>query len=126
MPGYQLPKKGSSSEKKFSVVGKYARPDKDNFVRHVAILQEDCEVSFGSQTRVWHMKPPLVAGEKTGQASPPDFQDCIVHAVSYLENLNENDVAGIETALADMDGLTQRAQYCVHPAKEWIRMKLQK
>ena len=128
MPGHRLQRNEQSSLERFSVVGKYARPDQDDFVQHVALLRDDCELEFSSEVDVWHTAPPIVAGGRTSQAASNEQQRCAVHAVSYLEDLSAEEVAGIETTLAEIDHQTQPvrpplgllAQYVVHPPVQWV------
>lgn len=128
MPGHRLQRNHQSSLEWFSVVGEYARPGQDDFVQHVALLRDDCELKFGSEVDVWHTVPPIVAGEQTSHAASNEHQRCTVHAVSYLEDLTADEVAGMETTLAEIDHQTQPAreslgwpaQYVVHPPVQWV------
>ena len=113
----------------FAVVGKYARPAIDQFVGHVALLRGDEPLCFGAETTVWHCAPPIIAGESTNTGAKQELSHCQVHAVAFLDDLSADDVAGIQTALAEIDAQTQPVattnagffrQYVVHPPVQWI------
>ncbi len=138
MPGRQLEPGNIAELPKFAIVGSYA-PGDGSFVQHVAILRERCDVEFGDEVAVWHTAPPIVAGDRTSDMSPDDFDVSAVHATAYLDDLSVGEVQGIETALADIDAQTQplstactesrnhawaegyRLHYMAHPPVQWVR-----
>ncbi len=127
MPGYKLQETTTSRAQRFSVVGTYAQPNRDRFVRHVALLRDDCELYFGSLATVRHTLPPIVAGEHSSQVLPQAYGQCAVHVVAYLEDLTADEAAGIETTLADIDVQTQLigpapalSHYVVDPPVLWV------
>jgi hypothetical protein len=113
---------------KFAVAGKYGRPDQDQFVNHVAILSDDCELSFGRVAEVWHCSPPIIAGRRTAAANE-QADSSETHAVSFVEDLSPGEVAGIQTTLDEIDAQTQLvttragylSHYVVHPPVVWVR-----
>lgn len=119
MPGFRL-EAAAKPVPRFSVVGSYARPMQDQFVGHVALLQDGDDLAFEGVAEVWHCGPPIVAGQQTAAQLN---EQCDAHAVSFLDDLSANDIAGIETTLAEIDAQTQPAstptdafrQYVVHP-----------
>lgn len=124
MPGGRLEAEATTL-RRFSVVAEYAEPDDRCFVRHVALLRDDCRLQCGSDVEVWHVCPPVVAGERTGRAAPRDLQQCCAHAVGFLDDLTLDELAGIAITLAEIDDQTQPLdsplkQYVVHPPVEWV------
>ena len=79
----------------------YCDPTDSHFVRHVAVLAEDSELKWGQPVSVWHMGPPLVAGERT---RPPQRtkRECPVHVVGSV-SLDLDDKEGIEDWLEEVD-----------------------
>ena len=113
----------------FAVVGEYARPAIDQFVGHVALLRVEQPLDFGTETVVWHCSPPIIAGETTSASTRREFDRCQVHAISFLDDLSVDDVAGMQTVLAEIDVQTQPVatksaglwrQYVVHPPVQWV------
>jgi hypothetical protein len=87
---------------KFAVVGTYLDDSTSKFVKHVALLRYDEELRYArADVRVWHMGPPLVAGERSNGSWEKD-STCIVHLIGVVE-LDGYDIEGIETWLADVD-----------------------
>jgi hypothetical protein len=72
LPAQVIPGEPGIGLPRFAVVGTY---DEDNstFVRHVALLRDESNVSYGSEAPVFHMGPPLVVGAQT-QAQQGLFQ----------------------------------------------------
>src|SRR5262245_46468813 len=109
---------------KYSVVGKYLTDTGTAFVQHVAILREDTQLSYAlSNALVWHMGPPLVAGQISANAAQEE-PVCTVHLAGFLQ-LDVQDIDGIETWLADVDKENRPVdvflQYVVHPPVDWVR-----
>jgi hypothetical protein len=110
---------------RFSVVGQYIDSRRSRFVQHVALLRFDEELNYGRpEVRVWHMGPPLVAGEISVAATSE--ATCTAHLMGLVQ-LNAWEIEGIETWLAEVDkedrplgklGLLR--QYTVHPPVYWV------
>ncbi len=126
MPAHCLDNSGPSPVPRFAVVGEYA--DDGPFVRHVALLRDGAELRFGDQAEVWQTCPPIVAGSRTSGATQHQHDRCRVHVIGYIDGLTPNEIAGIETILAEIDVQTPQWQssssffrhYIVHPPVEWI------
>ncbi len=131
MPGLRL-KAAPTPVPKFAVVGMYARPEQDQFVLHVALLRDGSDLAFGHSVAVWHCTPPIIAGEKASAFSNHAFDECKVHAAGFLDDLSPDDVAGIQTILAEIDTQTPPmatqpkgflTHYIVNPPVDWVNDK---
>ena len=85
----------------YAVVGMYSDAAAGNFVRHVAILREDTDLKYGEKARVWHMGPPLVAGEATAR-TPRANPQCVVHVVGST-SLSLEEIEAIRDWLSEVD-----------------------
>lgn len=114
---------------KFAIVGTYTRSEESRFVCHVAILRDDSDLAFEDQAEVWHCAPPIIAGPRTSAGVNRNTTRCAVHAVGFVDDLTPDEVAGIETALAEIDaqtplgtaGTAALLDYHVNPPTLWVR-----
>jgi hypothetical protein len=103
------------------------------FVQHVAILQNDMQLSYAmKRVLVWQMCPPLVVGAQSATTavriatatgiSPDEYLHCTAHLVAGLQ-LDADDLEGIKTWLAEVDKesrpTTPLFQYYVDPPMKW-------
>ena len=104
MPAKKLPSDraaGSEATPAFSIVGMYSNPVDEEFVRHVAILAEDSVLEWERPATVWHMGPPLVAGERS-QKTPKALLQIPVHVAGGV-TLDLDDKEGIADWLEEVD-----------------------
>ena len=84
----------------FAVIGIYDDPD-SAFVKHVALLREDSTVVYGAEVHVFHMGPPLVAGDRSrGHAGEDPI--CPSHVAGWI-NLTVDEREGMIDWLAEVD-----------------------
>jgi hypothetical protein len=126
MPSRRLHAIEAEKVAKFSVVGMYLADAGTSFVQHVAILCRDSELRYAMpNVRVWHIGPPLVAGERSSKTVTDEAKCCTAHLVGAVE-LKPEDLEAIETWLADVDkedrptGKFVTRQYIVHPPMQWV------
>jgi hypothetical protein len=110
---------------KFSVVGKYLDHSRGTFVRHVAMANSSTDVRHNAAIPVWHMGPPLVAGEVSSAAVGITGATCAAHLAGTV-SLDAQDIEGIETWLAEVDKEDRPSgrrhllkQYIAHPPMGW-------
>jgi len=107
----------------YSIVGMYSEPPGAQFVRHVAILAEDTQLEFSRPAAVFHMGPPLVAGERS-RKTPRAKRECPVHLLGSVP-LDLEDNEGIEDWLAEVDKERMPEnpfkRYIVKPHADWYR-----
>lgn len=130
MPILKLSRDTPQAFRQFSVIGCYG---KQPFVVHVALLRQD--TSLTSQSRnipVWHMGPPLIAGERSLTNRAAKGRDMLpsVDLVGHIE-LDQEEIEGIFTWLDLLDKEQQRpdkptAHYCVSPPFKWVTGENQK
>ncbi len=100
MPALVAPDAPGISLARFAVIGIYDDPD-SAFVRHVALLREDGTLIYGENAHVFHMGPPLVAGERSrGQAR--EDPTCPSHVAGWI-NLTADEREGVIDWLAEVD-----------------------
>lgn len=124
MSATRLPDRSTQRASVFSVVAVYLADTNSNFVRHVALLREDTDLTFAkANVAVWHMGPPLAAGVKS-ISSAGEEPSCTVHAMASIE-LEADEVEGIQTWLYEVDQENRPSnalrQYIVHPPMDWVR-----
>lgn len=104
MPAHELsndPRAAAEKTPAYCVVGTYSDTTGGGFVRHVAILADETDLRYDQPASVWHMGPPLVAGEeskKTPRAQP----QCVVHLAGCIP-LDLDEIEGIRDWLADVE-----------------------
>lgn len=108
---------------RFAIVGKYAKAQTGSVVQHVAILKSDQELRQGTMVEVWHMAPPLVAGERSlSSLSDESRRRCEAHIYGAIE-LQTGDSESIETWLAEVDKEQRPPQpfyhYTANPTVKW-------
>jgi hypothetical protein len=125
VPVIQLQTDRTERVPKFAIVGNYVEQTASSFVKHVALLRSEEELHYAaSGVRVWHMGPPLVAGEIARTLVESD-STCVVHLIGVVD-LDSYEVEGIETWLAEVDkekrpygwGVAVH-QYIVNPPVKW-------
>ncbi len=100
MPALVVPDAPGMSLARFAVIGVYDDPD-SAFVRHAALLREDSTVPYGENVHVFHMGPPLVAGEHSrGQAG--EDPTCPSQVAGWI-NLTADEREGVIDWLAEVD-----------------------
>ncbi len=124
MPAEPLHPDEPSRFEAYAVVAFYAEPLGNHFVRHVAILRESSTLKFGDRVQVWHMEPPVIAGEiSLGKARDEDRRTCAAHAIGFV-SLDSSEREGLKTWLAEVDcegrPSTALDQYCAHPPVRWV------
>jgi len=105
----------------YSIVGMYSEPPGAQFVRHVAILAEDTQLEFGRPAAVFHMGPPLVAGERS-RRTPRARLECPVHLLGGVPlDLDENEGIGDWLAEVDKERMPENAfkRFIVKPHADW-------
>ena len=121
MPAHKL--SATQTAPAYSIVGVYSERPEAEFVRHVAILAEDTQLEFGRPAAVFHMGPPLVAGERS-RKTPGAKPECPAHLAGSVP-LDLDDNEGIKDWLAEVD--KQRMpenpfkRYVVKPHADWYR-----
>lgn len=107
----------------YSVIGEYTSSGGDHFVRHVALLRADRDLQYGDDVEVWHMAPPLVAGEEGLRQARSGSTTCTAHVVGTMR-LSADDRDGIQTWLAEVDKERRPQQpyrsYIVNPPVSWV------
>ena len=123
MPARVVPGQPEIRIPRFAVIGTYDG-EGSTFVRHVALLNDEGCVSYGSEVRVFHMGPPLVAGARS-QAQAGQDPTCQCHVVGWL-NLTADERDGIVDWLAEVDKedrpsglLGMWLSYTVAPPERW-------
>ena len=101
MPAKKLLSGKSEAASAFSIVGMYSEPAGEEFVRHVAILAEDSQLQWARLAPVWHMGPPLVAGERSKKTPNAKLQ-IPVHVIGSVP-LDLDDREGIANWLEEVD-----------------------
>jgi hypothetical protein len=108
---------------RFAIVGTYAKSQKDRVVQHVAILKSDQELRQGTMVEVWHVVPPIIAGERSlSSTSDEQCRTCEAHIYGAVE-LQTGELESIETWLAEVDKeqhpQRHRDQYTASPSVKW-------
>lgn len=107
----------------YSIVGKYVDSGPLDFVRHVAILKDDVDLAGPADVEVYHMGPPVVAGE--GSASVPfSKRSCRTDLVADLA-IDAEEREAIEDWLAEVEKEDRKyvkpfQQYVVIPHVTWV------
>lgn len=100
-----------------AVVGKFSGNPAD-FVCHVALHRTSRKLAAGEETEVWHMGPPVIAGELTAHAEPDVKGRSRAQVAAYVE-LPAGMQKRMQTWLVDVDqelsGISRSGQYIVHP-----------
>ena len=115
---------GSASEDKFAehaVVGVYASGSNNRFVRHVALLASEANVSANAEVAVLHMGPPIVAGAESASA-PGAARTVHVHIVGDLAlTIGERNAMKNWFAKVDKQQRPRQLfqQYVVKPPMKW-------
>jgi hypothetical protein len=126
-----LPRDRKDRVPQHAILGKYADQFRGEFVKHVALLRQDEDLSFDQDAKVWHMGPPLLAGEqslrKAGHAAP---SVCKVHVAGHAGPLSDDQKEHLATFLAEVDaedrdysGLGVFRQYVVSPSVKEVRAR---
>jgi len=111
--------------REYSVVGEYAETGLRSFVRHVAILKNGQPLVGPARVEVYHMGPPIVAGDKSAAAVSFDQRSCRADVVADIA-LDAEEREAIEDWLAEVEkqdrsGVEAFQQYVVMPHLEWVR-----
>lgn len=108
----------------YAIVGKHAESGPTCFVQHVALLREGGPVSAKAEVNVFHMGPPLVAGDQAQTTKPGDRKcraDLIADLVLDTEEREAIDDWLIEVEAEDRAHPRNFAeQYTVIPHVDWI------
>lgn len=102
----------------------YTDSDPEDFVRHVAILREDIDLQEPTEVGVYHMGPPLVAGEKSAAerfAKPTCRADIASDVALDTEEREAIDDWLAQVEKQNRDGVKPFQQYVVHPHFKWVR-----
>jgi hypothetical protein len=107
---------------RFSIVGQYVS-EASSFVKHIAILKNDGDLRYAERdVLVYHMGPPLVAGDFSATDAGESSSTCTVHLLGEVD-LDEDDLEGIETWLAEVEKEERphslEKQYVVNPPMVW-------
>jgi hypothetical protein len=110
--------------RQYSVVGEYADAGPKDFVRHVAILKEGQQVSAGQEIEVYHMGPPIVAGEESA-AAPFARRSCRADIAADI-GMDAEEREAIADWLAEVEKEDRRdvkpfQQFVVIPHVQWVR-----
>jgi hypothetical protein len=123
LPAQVIPDEPGIGLPRFAVIGTYDG-ENSTFVRHVALLQEEGSVSFGSEAPVFHMGPPLVVGARS-EAQTGGESRCPSHVVGWL-GLANDERDGIIDWLAEVEkedrpsgSLRMWLSYTVDPPECW-------
>lgn len=108
----------------YAIVGKHAESGPLGFVQHVALLRGSGPVSAPEDVNVFHMGPPLVAGDQA-QSTKPGDRKCRADLIADLVLDSEERAAIgdwlIEVETEDFDHPRNIAeQYTVIPHVDWI------
>jgi hypothetical protein len=85
---------------RFAVIGIYEGQN-SNFVRHVALLREEKNIYYGSEAHVFHMGPPLIAGDRS-EKQAGNAPTCLSHVAGWV-SLTADEREGIIDWLAEVD-----------------------
>lgn len=108
----------------YAIVGKYAENGPPCFVQHVALLREGGPISAKPEVNVFHMGPPLVAGDQARVTKSGD-RKCRADLIADLAlDAEERESIGdwlneVETEDRDHPGNIAE-QYTVVPHVDWI------
>lgn len=120
---------GLTSEGSFAedtVVGVYAGDNGNRFVRHVALLASETDVSANAEVAVLHMGPPIVAGAESASA-PNAARTVHVHIVGDLAlTIAERNAMKNWCAKVDKQRRPRQVfqQYVVKPPMKWERSEI--
>lgn len=109
---------------RFCVVGTYADNGPADFVRHAALLKEEGELNSPVEVEVYHMGPPIIAGELTGARARSWPRKCRADIVSNIA-LDAEEREAIEDWLAEVDkedrtNVKPFGDFVVMPHVKWI------
>jgi hypothetical protein len=110
--------------RQYSVVGSYADTGPTDFVRHVAVLKEGQHIGGPAEVEVYHMGPPIVAGEESA-AAPRASRSCRADLLADI-GLDAEEREAIRDWIAqvekeDRTGVGVFQQYVVVPHMKWVR-----
>jgi hypothetical protein len=110
--------------RRYSVIGQYADADPTHFVRHVALLKDDQQLDAPAQVEVYHMGPPIVAGDESA-AAPFAKRLCRADVVADVA-LDAEEREAIDDWLAEVEkedrtDVKAFQQFVVMPHVKWVR-----
>lgn len=107
---------------KYAIIGEYAADGPARFVKHAAIVRQDCKLLKSAPIEVWHSGPPIVAGALTSPS--PGHATCKSDIVGDL-CLTTSETEAIDDWLATVEkeicqkSLKPFEQYTILPHMKW-------